>query len=71
MLLGRRFSTPYYKSVLPTDWVIEQPPDLFKRIQSFWGMKIPDSPQEHQSEKPKLNQKKLFKTADLLYFMDS
>ncbi|MBY9009728.1 MAG: ATP-dependent DNA helicase [Candidatus Lokiarchaeota archaeon] len=71
MLLGRRFSTPYYKSVLPTDWVIEQPLDLIKRIQSFWGMKIPDSPQEHQSEKPKLNQKKLFKTADLLYFMDS
>ncbi|MBY9006919.1 MAG: hypothetical protein KGD63_09180, partial [Candidatus Lokiarchaeota archaeon] len=37
MLIGHRFSTPYYKSVLPTDWKIEQPQDVIKRIQAFWA----------------------------------
>jgi len=36
MLIGHRFNTPYYNSVLPSDWEIEQPPDLIKRIQTFW-----------------------------------
>jgi DNA excision repair protein ERCC-2 len=36
MLIGHRFNTPYYNSVLPSDWEIEQPPDLIKRIQAFW-----------------------------------
>ncbi|MBY9003753.1 MAG: hypothetical protein KGD73_07255 [Candidatus Lokiarchaeota archaeon] len=73
ILIGHRFSTPYYKSVLPTDWEIEQPPDLIKRIQTFWATpttKMEKILQEHQSEELKTVQKKKFKTADLLDFMD-
>lgn len=73
MLIGHRFSTPYYKSVLPTDWNIEQPPDLIKRIQTFWETQTTNfkgKSQEHQSEKPKMIQKKYSKTADLFDFME-
>ncbi|MEE9378350.1 MAG: ATP-dependent DNA helicase [Candidatus Lokiarchaeia archaeon] len=73
MLIGYRFSTPYYKSVLPTDWKIEQPPDLIKRIQTFWVTQTPnlkEKSREHQSEKPKMIQKKYPKTADLFDFME-
>ena len=38
MLIGHRFSTKYYNSVLPEDWKIEYSSDLVKRIQNFWGL---------------------------------
>ena len=58
MLIGRRFKTSYYNSVLPNDWKIEQPPDLVKRIQAFWG-----------TQNTEINESKaIFKTADLLDF---
>lgn len=74
MLIGQRFISSYYKSVLPTDWEIEQPPDLTKRIQFFWEnhlANVEGKTLDYQSEKSKINHKKLFKTADLLDFMDS
>jgi len=74
VLIGHRFSTPYYKDVLPADWKIEQPQDLVKRIQTFWGTKtsnLEDKTQDFQIEKPKIDEKKLFKTADLLDLIDS
>jgi DNA excision repair protein ERCC-2 len=58
MLIGHRFRTTYYKSVLPSDWKIEQPPDLIKRIQAFWATQNSD----------KRGSKAIFKTADLLDF---
>ncbi|GAH17379.1 unnamed protein product, partial [marine sediment metagenome] len=75
MLIGHRFSTPYYKSVLPTDWNIEHPPDLIQRIQSFWTTKNSDLREDlrvgqYGSVKPKINQKKYPKTADLFDFME-
>ena len=73
MLIGYRFNTPYYKSVLPTDWNIEQPPDLIKRIQTFWASQTTDlneKSQEDRSEKPKIIQKKYPKSADLFDFME-
>ncbi|MFW9896163.1 MAG: helicase C-terminal domain-containing protein [Candidatus Thorarchaeota archaeon] len=36
MLIGHRFSTPFYNKLFPTDWKIEQPLDLNTRIQNFW-----------------------------------
>ncbi|MHA1456706.1 MAG: ATP-dependent DNA helicase [Promethearchaeota archaeon] len=72
MLIGQRFMTPYYKSVFPTDWEIEHPLDLIKRIHTFWrtqGSNLKDKKLEQQSEKPKINHKKMFKTADLLDFV--
>ncbi|MHA1669773.1 MAG: helicase C-terminal domain-containing protein [Promethearchaeota archaeon] len=69
MLIGHRFNTSYYKSVLPTDWEIEQPPDLIKHIQTFWATQTTIL-KDKTLEKPKMIQKKLFKTADLLDFMD-
>ncbi|MFX1525822.1 MAG: ATP-dependent DNA helicase [Promethearchaeota archaeon] len=36
MLIGHRFSTPFYNKLFPTDWKIEQPLDLNKCIQNFW-----------------------------------
>ncbi len=59
MLIGHRFKTSYYNSVLPNDWKIEQPPDLVKRIQSFW-----------ETQNTKINESKpILKTANLLDFM--
>jgi DNA excision repair protein ERCC-2 len=46
MLIGHRFSTPYYNNVLPHDWTIEEPPDLIKRIQSFWEIEKTEVPQK-------------------------
>ncbi|MHA2471953.1 MAG: helicase C-terminal domain-containing protein [Promethearchaeota archaeon] len=46
MLIGHRFSTPYYNNVLPHDWTIEEPPDLIKRIQSFWEIEKIEVPQK-------------------------
>jgi Rad3-related DNA helicase len=46
MLIGHRFSTPYYNSVLPRDWTIEEPPDLITRIQSFWEIEKTEVPQK-------------------------
>ena len=58
MLIGHRFSTSYYRSVLPEDWKIEKPPDLVKRIQTFWATQNSD-----------MNASKaIFKTADLFDF---
>ncbi|MFX0082599.1 MAG: ATP-dependent DNA helicase [Candidatus Hodarchaeota archaeon] len=48
MLIGHRFSTSYYNSVLPSDWVIEQPPDLIKRIRTFWAAQIDDFTRKSQ-----------------------
>ena len=73
MLIGHRFSTPYYKSVLPTDWKIEQPPDLIERIQNFWATQhtdLKDKSQVEQSENPQTIQKKYPKTTDLFDFID-
>jgi Rad3-related DNA helicase len=58
MLIGHRFSMSYYNSVLPSDWKIEQPHDLIKRIRTFW---------EHQKREP-IESRAIFKTADLLDF---
>jgi DNA excision repair protein ERCC-2 len=58
MLIGHRFRTNYYNSVLPSDWKIEQPPDLVKRIQTFWATLNSDTSES----------KPIFKTADLLDF---
>jgi DNA excision repair protein ERCC-2 len=58
MLIGHRFSMSYYKSVLPSDWKIEQPLDLVKRIQDFWATQ----------KNNRSGSKAIFKTADLLDF---
>jgi len=59
MLIGHRFRTTYYNSVLPNDWKIEQPPDLIKRIQIFW-----------EAQNTEINESKaIFKTADMLDFL--
>ena len=59
MLIGQRFRTTYYNSVLPNDWKIEQPPDIIKRIQIFW-----------EAQNTEINESKaIFKTADMLDFM--
>ena len=74
MLIGHRFSTSYYNSVLPTDWEIEQPPDLIKRIQTFWAAQnanLKEISRDNQSEKQKMIQKKYLKTEDLLDFIGS
>jgi len=73
MLIGHRFSTPYYNSILPTDWVVEQPIDLIKRIQTFWKTQTADLKEQlhgKQVEIPQRNQKKYPKTADLFNFME-
>ncbi|MEE9574125.1 MAG: helicase C-terminal domain-containing protein, partial [Candidatus Neomarinimicrobiota bacterium] len=75
MLIGHRFSTPYYKNLLPTDWKIEQPPNLITRIQTFWTTQTKNidlkkrSPEE-LSEKPKEMLKKYPKPVDLFDFME-
>ena len=59
MLIGHRFRTTYYNSVLPNDWKIEQPSNLIKRIQIFW-----------EAQNTEINESKaIFKTADMLDFM--
>jgi len=73
MLFGYRFSTPYYKSVLPTDWMIEQPPDLIKRIQTFWQTQITlprEMTQKEQLKKSNQVTRKYPKTVDLFDFME-
>ncbi|KKM19154.1 hypothetical protein LCGC14_1658450, partial [marine sediment metagenome] len=73
MLIGHRFSTPYYKNVLPTDWKIEQPPDVIKRIQTFWTNKnanLNEISQEIELANPESYQKKTLKTVDLFNFME-
>jgi DNA excision repair protein ERCC-2 len=73
MLFGHRFSTPYYKSVLPADWKIERPPDLIKRIQTFWQSRITHSKESKLEEHlKKSNQvsRKYSKTLDLFDFME-
>jgi len=75
MLIGHRFSIPYYKSVLPTDWNIEHAPNLIKRIQTFWATQNADLREQSRmgqgrSVKPKMIQKKYPKTADLFDFME-
>ncbi|MBY8986676.1 MAG: ATP-dependent DNA helicase [Candidatus Lokiarchaeota archaeon] len=75
MLIGHRFSTPYYKNLFPTDWKIEHPPDLIKRIQTFWATQtknvtLKDSSLGVQLEKPKKIQGKYPKTVDLFDYME-
>ncbi|MFX1346005.1 MAG: helicase C-terminal domain-containing protein, partial [Promethearchaeota archaeon] len=75
LLIGYRFGTRYYRSVLPTDWKIEQPKDLTKRIQTFWETKNSDLKEksrvgQNRSIKSKLNNKKYPKTVDLFEFME-
>ncbi len=67
MLIGHRFSTPYYQNLLPTDWRIEQPPDLIKRIRTFWTTQIK---YDDQPEKPEKVLKKYPKPVDLFDFME-
>lgn len=64
MLIGHRFSTPYYNSVLPGDWIIEQPTDLIKRIQTFWATL------DEFNGRSQVIEKKYPKTSDLLDFME-
>ena len=64
MLIGHRFSTPYYNSVLPNDWLIEQPNNLIKRIQTFWATL------DQFTERSRVIGKKFPKTADLLDYME-
>jgi DNA excision repair protein ERCC-2 len=66
MLIGHRFSTHYYKSVLPSDWIIEQPSDFIKRIQFFWATHT----KSHEESSEKLIQEKYPKTSDLFDFME-
>ena len=73
MLIGHRFSTPYYSSVFPPDWVIEQPTDPIKRIQTFWMTQTTDmkgQSNRRQVEEPQRIQKKYPKTVDLFDFME-
>ncbi|MHA1988490.1 MAG: ATP-dependent DNA helicase [Promethearchaeota archaeon] len=75
MLIGHRFSTPYYKNIFPTDWIIEQPQDLIKRIRQFWtsptvNQSLKGKPLDIPSEKPKLTLKKYPKSVDLFDFME-
>jgi DNA excision repair protein ERCC-2 len=74
MLIGHRFSTPYYKNLLPTDWKIEQPTDLIKRIKSFWDIQENNEMEETSSNEfsqvSKKNLKKYPKTVDLFDFME-
>lgn len=73
MLLGHRFSTPYYKNVLPTDWNIEQPTDLTRRIQTFWATQniYPEEGIEgEQLGKSNQISKKYPKAVDLFDFME-
>jgi DNA excision repair protein ERCC-2 len=71
MLIGHRLSTPYYNSVLPTDWKIERPSALTKRIQTFWACQHINLNEQSPGDalpKPENNKKTLLKTADLLDF---
>jgi Rad3-related DNA helicase len=70
MLLGHRFSTPYYKNVFPTDWNIEQPSNLFKRVKEFWTTQNTYSEGKTQLEKSNQINKKYPKTSDLFDFME-
>ncbi|MHA1931639.1 MAG: helicase C-terminal domain-containing protein [Promethearchaeota archaeon] len=75
MLIGHRFSTPYYKDLLPTDWKIEHPPDIIKRIQNFWTTQIKNidlmgKSLNNQPEKPEKMLKKYPKSVDLFDFME-
>ncbi len=73
MLIGHRFSTPYYKSVLPTDWKIELSPDLIKRIKTFWASQNADQQENSYKDKSEISikiKKKYPKTADLFDFME-
>ena len=70
MLLGHRFSTPYYKNVFPTDWNIEQPSNLFKRVKEFWTTQNTYSETKTQLEKSNQINKKYPKTSDLFDFME-
>ncbi len=70
MLIGHRFSTPYYNCVFPTDWKIEQPPDLIKHIQTFWATQHIDLKEKSRSENQQMIKKKYLKTADLFDFME-
>ncbi len=75
MLIGHRFSTPYYKNLFPTDWKIEQPPDLIKDIQTFWAaqtknIELNEKLPGEQSEKQEKIFKKYPKSIDLFDFME-
>ena len=67
MLIGHRFSTHYYNSVLPDDWEIEQPVNLFKRLQNFW---MTQSSTPIEKKRGEQLAKKYPKTADLFDFME-
>jgi DNA excision repair protein ERCC-2 len=73
MLIGHRFSIPYYKNVLPRDWNLEQPPNLLKRIKQFWATQKAFPKENTQGEKleePNKTAKKYPKTIDLFDFME-
>ncbi|MFX1514164.1 MAG: ATP-dependent DNA helicase [Promethearchaeota archaeon] len=36
LLMGKRFTNPYYRSVFPKDWIIEKAVDPIKKISEFW-----------------------------------
>ncbi|WP_371802236.1 ATP-dependent DNA helicase [Candidatus Lokiarchaeum ossiferum] len=78
ILIGQRFITPFYKDILPQDWLIERPDDIIGRISSFWNDKSPkiitkSNETEEKYEKPnkkKSSKKKYPKTVDLFDLME-
>ena len=75
ILIGQRFITPFYKDILPTDWLLEHPGDIMRRISTFWGTHPPELPKDttstSQNQSSKKNAKKNFpKTADLFDLME-
>ena len=36
LLIGQRFSTPYYNKILPSDWNLEKPSNIIQTIENFW-----------------------------------
>jgi DNA excision repair protein ERCC-2 len=73
MLIGNRFNTSYYNSVLPSDWKLEQPPNLIKRIQTFWTAQNIDSKEhikEEQLDETNQTSKKSQKAVDLFDFIE-
>ncbi len=75
ILIGQRFITPFYKDILPTDWLLEHPGDIMGRISTFWGTPPPELPKDttttSQNQSNKKNAKKTYpKTADLFDLME-
>jgi DNA excision repair protein ERCC-2 len=71
ILIGHRFSIPYYNKIIPKDWKIEDPPDFINRIQEFWKGKNHHNLKEPNCQSGKLNnfKKSNMKNSNLLDFI--